>query len=97
MAPIPYEAKPGISNATLICGWTFGAVALIFLVLSVYTRHKQQILRLGDFLTIAATVVSIALTIQTNWAVADEGEGHHVEDESPTEVAMIAKVLCLIA
>ena len=95
MAPIPYDTNAGIGTATLVCGWVFGALALVFLSLYLFVRWRKQELGLEACLLVVATIISIALTIQTNWAVADEGEGNHVEDEFLTEVVLVAKVSCL--
>ena len=67
MAPISYEVDPGIGRSTLICGWVFGVVAFVCVGISVWDQVFEKA-RFGikDCLDIAAFVISIALTIQTN-------------------------------
>ena len=45
-----------------------------------------------DLMLVFTFVVSIVLVSQTTWAIASEGEGHHVEQDSPGKLAVLAHV-----
>ena len=87
------EGSTNIGTATLICGWLFGSLALLTLVLLIWSKRvTRATLGPEGHIIIIATGISIALTIQTNWAVAAEGEGNHIQNESLSQIGLIAKV-----
>lgn len=96
MPSLQHEVGSHIGRATLISGWLFAALS--FIVVSLYLWVRVHLLRhrgLDDFLIVVATAISFALLIQTTWATVHEGQGRHVQDESPTEIAMVVKVCFL--
>ena len=93
MTLISNEGSTGIGTATLVCGWLFGLLALVTIILMIWSRRiKRTALGTEDYILIVATGISIVLTAQTSWAVASEGQGSHIQSEPPSEVGMVAKV-----
>ena len=84
------QGGPNIALITLICGWTFLAVALILVTLVLWYRRRE--LRSDDCLTFLALATSIALIAQTTWAIVDEGQDDHEVEVSKTEFALIVRV-----
>ena len=48
---------------------------------------------LDDYILIVAFLLSVALVIQTTWAIYDEGQDRHISEVPRTQAALIAKVL----
>ena len=84
------QGGPNIAVITLICGWTFLAIALILVASLVWVPRG----RLGsdDCLTSLALVTSIALIAQTTWAIIDEGQDDHEVELSKTKFALVVRV-----
>ena len=93
MPPIQLRPSSDIGRATLISGWLLAILALIGLGLSIWAKHLKHLpTGLDDVFLVSATIISLALLIQTTWAIIDEGQGQHMETESQLEIAMVAKV-----
>ena len=92
MPPLQYGLDSGIGRATLICGWLFGVLTLVCICLVMWVRMHHG-LKLDDCMLVAATIISFALLSQTTWAIVDEGQGQHVENESQNQVQIVVKVL----
>ena len=95
MPPIPSGSEFNIGRATLICGWTLAAIALDFLLITMWASHVRfGHLRLDEYMQVVATVISLALLIQSTWAVIEEGQGQHIQAETTNQLLMVSKV-CL--
>ena len=84
------QGGPNIAVITLICGWTFLAIALILVAFVLWFRRQE--LRLDDCLTFLALATSIALIVQTTWAIVDEGQDDHEVELSKTKFALVLRV-----
>ena len=83
---------PNIAVITLICGWTFLAIALVLVAFVLWFRIRSRSLRFDDCLTSLALVMSIALIAQTTWAIVDEGQDGHEVDLSNRNFALLVRV-----
>ena len=89
MAPMVYLGGSSIGNAALAAGWIFAALALLTLVLVLLSgRMSYDVL-----LLILAALVATVLAIQSTWAVVDEGQGSNIQDETPSQISLVVKVL----
>lgn len=94
MAPMEYGSDTELGTSTLICGWIFGETAvLMFGLMAKSRRLLRKRFGIEEYLVFISLLISIALATQTNWAIVDEGQGRHIEDESPIEIVLVAKVL----
>jgi hypothetical protein len=95
MPPVGYSESVDLGPVTIACGWIFAVLAIGTLVLMLWSREFIHLhLQIDDYVLIAATVVSLILTIQTTWAIASEGQGKHIENISPAKTALVARVCC---
>lgn len=93
MAPIQYGSSSDIGRATLICGWLFGSLAILSVCLAMWIRLKMQgHCGLDDIILWITTIISVALLIQTTWAIVDKGQGQHIENESRSGTILVIKV-----
>ena len=84
---------PNIAVITIVCSWVFFGVAVLAIFLLVWSRHiTGTILRLDDYITLAACTVTLALVVQTTWAVLDEGFDKQLKNVSVRQRAVIPKV-----
>ena len=93
MPPIQQGPSSDIGRATLISGWLLATLTSIGLGLSIWAKLSAMVgVGLDDIFLVVATIISLALLIQTTWAIVDEGQGQHVEAESQSDIAIVAKV-----
>ena len=84
---------PNIAVITIICSWTFLAIALLGASLLVWARRIQKNrLGLDDYLTLLALATTVALIMQTTWAIVDEGEDDYDAEVSKTKFALVVRV-----
>ena len=86
----------GIALATVVCSWTFTALVFLALALQFYALwyvHPARGIGGLDYATWLVFICSLALVCQTTWAVVDEGQGKHSEDETSSQFELVAKSL----
>ena len=89
------QGGPNIALITIICSWTFLAIALLSVSLLLWARRIQKRrLGLDDCLTLLALATSVALIAQTTWAIVDEGLDNHEAEVSKTKFSLVVRV-CL--
>ena len=82
-----------MGRTTIICSWIFTVFAILAMGLMPPARRIQnRKLGLDDYMIIIAFVITLVLVAQTTWAILDEGQGNHVENETRTQLAMVASV-----
>ena len=81
---------PDLGRATIICSWVFAALAGIGVCTQIVKARTS--VKADDILIFSAFVVSLMLVAQTTWAVIDEGQGEHVNNQLRTHLALIARV-----
>ncbi len=87
------QGGPNIALITIICSWTFLAIALLSVSLLLWARRIQKRrLGLDDCLTLLALATSVALIAQTTWAIVDEGLDNHEAAVSKTKFALVVRV-----
>lgn len=87
------QGGPNIALITIICSWTFLAIALLGGSLLVWARRMQKRrLGLDDCLTLLALATTVALVAQTTWAIVDEGQDNHEAEVSKTKFALVVRV-----
>lgn len=79
-----------VGVATLVISWSCTCLATISVVTQVWTKYGA--LDVGDFLTVAAFVIALGLVGQTPWAVVDEGQGRHAQEETHSQFELVGKV-----
>lgn len=93
MPPSEHGVGSEIGRATLICGWLFAAFSLLSVFISLRDYYQRnRVLGYDHCMLVVATAMSLALLIQTTWAIVVEGQGRHVQDESAKEIVMVVKV-----
>ena len=87
------QGGPNIALITIICSWTFLAVALLGASLLVWARRMQKRrLGLDDYLILLALATTVALIMQTTWAIVDEGQYNHEAEVSKPKFALVVRV-----
>ena len=87
------QGGPNIARITIICSWTFLAIALLGAGLLVWARRVQKRrLGLDDCLTLLALATTVALIVQTTWTIVDEGQDNHEAEVSKTKFALVVRV-----
>ena len=87
------QGGPNIAPITIVCSWTFLAIALLAVSLLVWGRRIQKRrLGLDDYLTLPALATSVALIAQTTWAIVDEGQDTHEAEVSKTKFPLVVRV-----
>lgn len=95
MAPLLYIETSYVGLITIICGWVLAAFAMLAVTIEIRDKIvKISTIGVNGLCLILATTISIVLTIVTTWAVLDEGQGEHMEEENAMEIALVAKVSC---
>lgn len=93
-----HHGAPNIALITVICGWTFTAVAA--LTVGLHFWSARFVPRTGDLkhigicytTTYAAFGTTVALVAQITWAIVDEDQGKHIEQVPRTHTAVIIRV-----
>jgi len=84
---------PNIPVITIVCGWLFTAMAMLALLLLVWSKRiRGAAFRIDDYFTFLAFLIAIGLVIHTTSAVLDEGLGKQLGDLSKKRRAEIVKV-----
>ena len=93
MIPPESQGGPNVARITIICSWTFLAIAFLGACLLVWARRIQKRrLGLDDYLTLLALATTVALIVQTTWAIVDEGQDNHEAEVSKTKFALLVRV-----
>ena len=86
------QVGPNIALITIICNWTFLAIALLSASLLLWARRIRRHLGLDDYLTLLALATTVALIAQTTWAIVDEGQDKHEAEVSKGKFALVVRV-----
>lgn len=87
------QGGPNIGLITIVCSWTFLAIALLGVSLLLWSRRiLRGGLSIDDYLILLALTTTVALIAQTTWAIVDEGQDNHEADVSKTKVSLIVRV-----
>lgn len=86
------EGGPNIALITMVCGWTFFAIALISVSLVLWVRRRRSQLGLDDCLTILTLATTTALVVHITWGIVVEGQDHHEARVPKTKFALIVRV-----
>ncbi|KAI1355775.1 hypothetical protein F5Y01DRAFT_326304 [Xylaria sp. FL0043] len=83
-----------VAQQTIVLSSVFTFLAILSFFAHITARIViLRKLGLDDWLTVGASVISLALVTQTIWAVAKEGQGRHVSLVTHTEFELLAKSL----
>lgn len=87
---------PDIALITIACGWTFVGIALLGVSLLIWSRRIKKIgLGLDGYLTTLALLTTMALMVQTTWAIVVEGQDNHEAEVKGTKFTLVVRVgLC---
>lgn len=86
------DASPNIPLITIVCSWTFVAVALIFLGPWIWTRVRiRRKFDLASLLLILACITTFALA-QITWVIVDEGGWKHEDEVARSKLRIICGV-----
>ncbi|TRX97641.1 hypothetical protein FHL15_001396 [Xylaria flabelliformis] len=87
----------GVGWLTIILGWVLTALALLSLILYIWSRGVDRTPphHLDDILLYLSFLLSLALMSVTTWAVVVEGQGRHQSDESRSQFELVAKSLLI--
>ena len=97
MIPLGYADNANVGPATLACGWLFAGLALGTTGLMMWARSiLRRSLASDDYILVAANVLALILTIQTTWAIVDEGQGKHTLGMPRTTIILVVKVSCFL-
>ena len=86
------QGGPNIALITIICSWTFLAIALLSVSLLLWARRIRSHLGLDDYLTLLALATTVALIAQTTWAIVDEGQDKHEAEVSKEKFGLVVRV-----
>ena len=86
------EGGSNIALITMVCGWTFFAIALISVNLVLWVRRRRSQLGLDDCLTILALATTTALVVHITWGIVVEGQDQHEARVPKTKFALIVRV-----
>lgn len=86
------QGGPNIALITIVCSWTFLAIALLSVSLLLWARRIQKHLGLDDYLTLLALATTVALIAQTTWAIVDEGQDNHEAEVAKTKFGLVVRV-----
>ena len=88
-----FQGGPDIAHITIVCSWTFLAIALLNVSLRLWCRRMQKKkLGLDEYLILLALITSVALVAQTTWAIVDEGQDNHEVEVLKTKFALVVRV-----
>lgn len=88
----PYETT-SVGRSTIIAGWTLTTLALLLMLIQIWTRLKVDIrISAEDYLVCISLLISLGSMSLTTWAVIVQGQGQHMVDESHSQFEMAAKV-----
>ena len=84
---------PNLGRITMIFSWTFTGVAMLAVVLLLWSRRiTKSTLGLDIYLTLIAFILSIALVVHVTWAILHEGLDKQVEQVPAKQRAMTVRV-----
>ena len=87
------QGGPNIAVITIACGWTFAGIASLGVGLLIWSRRVRKLaLGLDDYLTFLALATTIALVVQTTWAIVAEGLDNHEAEVKRTKFAWVVRV-----
>ena len=93
MAPLSYTGSFDVGKATIVGGWILASFAIFMLCMAFMSIHlTRRDVGAEDCLIVLATVLAILLQAISTWAVIDEGQGRHIQDETWTETWLVAKL-----
>ena len=82
-----------IPLVTIICSWLFVFFTLIAILVQAYMcasiRHGVD---RGDVFLFVAAFAAVFLVVLTTWAIIDEGQGVHVDEDTSSQIKLVAKV-----
>ncbi|KAI8952092.1 hypothetical protein F4801DRAFT_541877 [Xylaria longipes] len=86
----------GVGWLTIILGWVLTALALISVILYIWSKFVDGTPhRLDEILLYLSFLLSLALMSLTTWAVVVEGQGRHLSAESQSQFELVAKSLLI--
>ncbi|KAI1110700.1 hypothetical protein F5Y14DRAFT_428075 [Nemania sp. NC0429] len=93
----PFDTT-SIGQLTIILGWVLTALALLSVILYMWSktvRDMSVIESFDDILLYLSFILALALMCLTTWAVLVEGQGRHQSAESRSQIERIAKSLLI--
>ena len=87
------QGGPNIALITIVCGWTFAGFALLAVSLLLWSKRIRKLpLGLEDCLTTLALATTVALVVQTTWAIVCEGQDKHEAEVSGSKFELVVRV-----